>query len=98
MSAQSVRAVGSLSECGQSTEGEVIGTDWVGGAAAVIEHCSVGAAAAHLRVTPSAISQRIKALEQRVGPGVGGAGIAVHGNGCRGAAVAIGRADSLAGG
>jgi LysR family transcriptional regulator, chromosome initiation inhibitor len=33
----------------------------------VIEQGSVDAAAAHLRVTPSAISQRIKALEQRVG-------------------------------
>lgn len=35
--------------------------------AAVIEHGSFDAAAAHLHVTPSAISQRIKALEQRVG-------------------------------
>jgi LysR family transcriptional regulator (chromosome initiation inhibitor) len=35
--------------------------------AAVIEHGSFEAAAAALHVTPSAISQRIKALEQRVG-------------------------------
>jgi LysR family transcriptional regulator, chromosome initiation inhibitor len=35
--------------------------------AAVIEHGSFDAAAAGLHVTPSAISQRIKALEQRVG-------------------------------
>ncbi|MFI5506587.1 LysR family transcriptional regulator ArgP [Mycobacterium sp. NPDC051804] len=35
--------------------------------AAVIEHGSFDAAATRLHVTPSAISQRIKALEQRVG-------------------------------
>jgi len=35
--------------------------------AAVIELGSFDAAAAHLHVTPSAVSQRIKALEQRVG-------------------------------
>lgn len=35
--------------------------------AAVIEHGSFDAAAEHLHVTPSAVSQRIKALEQRVG-------------------------------
>ncbi|OBG87305.1 transcriptional regulator ArgP [Mycobacterium sp. E136] len=35
--------------------------------AAVIEHGSFDAAAAQLHVTPSAVSQRIKALEQRVG-------------------------------
>jgi LysR family transcriptional regulator (chromosome initiation inhibitor) len=35
--------------------------------AAVVEHGSFDAAAALLHVTPSAISQRIKALEQRVG-------------------------------
>ncbi len=35
--------------------------------AAVIERGSFDAAAAHLHVTPSAVSQRIKALEQRVG-------------------------------
>ncbi len=35
--------------------------------AAVVEHGSFDAAAAHLHVTPSAISQRIKALEQRTG-------------------------------
>ena len=35
--------------------------------AAVIEHGSFDAAAARLHVTPSAISQRIKALEQRAG-------------------------------
>jgi LysR family transcriptional regulator, chromosome initiation inhibitor len=35
--------------------------------AAVIEHGSFDAAADHLHITPSAVSQRIKALEQRVG-------------------------------
>jgi LysR family transcriptional regulator, chromosome initiation inhibitor len=35
--------------------------------AAVIEHGSFDAAATHLHVTPSAVSQRIKALEQSVG-------------------------------
>src|ERR1700761_1085575 len=35
--------------------------------AAVIEHGSFDAAADQLHVTPSAVSQRIKALEQRVG-------------------------------
>lgn len=35
--------------------------------ASVIEHGSFDAAAERLRVTPSAVSQRIKALEQRVG-------------------------------
>ena len=35
--------------------------------ASVIEHGSFDAAAEHLHVTPSAVSQRIKALEQRVG-------------------------------
>ncbi len=35
--------------------------------AAVIEHGSFDAAAERLHVTPSAVSQRIKALEQRVG-------------------------------
>ena len=35
--------------------------------AAVVEYGSFDAAAAHLHVTPSAISQRIKALEQRTG-------------------------------
>lgn len=35
--------------------------------AAVIEHGSFDVAASHLHVTPSAISQRIKSLEQRVG-------------------------------
>jgi LysR family transcriptional regulator, chromosome initiation inhibitor len=35
--------------------------------AAVIEQGSFAAAAARLHVTPSAVSQRIKALEQRVG-------------------------------
>ncbi|WP_407937601.1 LysR family transcriptional regulator ArgP [Mycolicibacterium novocastrense] len=35
--------------------------------AAVIEHGSFDAAAARLHVTPSAVSQRIKALEQRIG-------------------------------
>jgi ArgP family transcriptional regulator len=35
--------------------------------AAVIEHGPFDAAAARLHVTPSAVSQRIKALEQRVG-------------------------------
>ena len=36
-------------------------------AAAVVEHGSFDAAAERLHVTPSAVSQRIKALEQRVG-------------------------------
>src|SRR6201996_7029244 len=35
--------------------------------AAVIEHGSFDAAAARLHITQSAVSQRIKALEQRVG-------------------------------
>ncbi|KUI35911.1 LysR family transcriptional regulator [Mycobacterium sp. IS-1590] len=35
--------------------------------AAVIEHGSFDAAAARLHITPSAVSQRIKALEQRIG-------------------------------
>ncbi|MCW2624263.1 LysR family transcriptional regulator, partial [Mycobacterium sp.] len=35
--------------------------------AAVIEHGSFDAAAERLHVTPSAVSQRIKTLEQRVG-------------------------------
>src|SRR6476660_6346519 len=44
-----------------------LGADQLAAFAAVIEHGSFDAAAAQLYVTPSAISQRIKALEQRVG-------------------------------
>jgi LysR family transcriptional regulator, chromosome initiation inhibitor len=44
-----------------------LGTDQLAAFAAVIEHGSFDAAAVRLHVTPSAISQRIKALEQRVG-------------------------------
>ena len=44
-----------------------MGADQLAAFAAVIEHGSFDAAAARLHVTPSAISQRIKALEQRVG-------------------------------
>src|SRR5690349_6477314 len=44
-----------------------LGADQLAALAAVIEHGSFDAAAAHLHVTPSAVSQRIKALEQRVG-------------------------------
>jgi LysR family transcriptional regulator (chromosome initiation inhibitor) len=44
-----------------------LGADQLAAFAAVIEHGSFDAAAARLHVTPSAISQRIKALEQRVG-------------------------------
>lgn len=42
-------------------------TDQLAALAAVIEFGSFDAAAARLHVTPSAVSQRIKALEQRVG-------------------------------
>ena len=44
-----------------------LGADQLAAFAAVIEQGSFDAAAATLNVTPSAISQRIKALEQRVG-------------------------------
>jgi LysR family transcriptional regulator, chromosome initiation inhibitor len=44
-----------------------LGADQLAAFAAVIEQGSFDAAAALLHVTPSAISQRIKALEQRVG-------------------------------
>lgn len=44
-----------------------LGADQLAAFAAVIEHGSFDAAAARLHVTPSAVSQRIKALEQRVG-------------------------------
>src|SRR6478735_10966781 len=44
-----------------------LGADQLAAFAAVIEYGSFDAAAARLHVTPSAISQRIKALEQRVG-------------------------------
>lgn len=44
-----------------------LGADQLAALAAVIEDGSFEAAAARLHVTPSAVSQRIKALEQRVG-------------------------------
>ena len=44
-----------------------LGTDQLAALAAVIEFGSFDAAAERLHVTPSAVSQRIKALEQRVG-------------------------------
>ncbi|KUI27561.1 LysR family transcriptional regulator [Mycobacterium sp. IS-1742] len=44
-----------------------LGADQLAALAAVVEFGSFDAAAAHLHVTPSAVSQRIKALEQRVG-------------------------------
>src|ERR1700704_1788228 len=44
-----------------------LGSDQLAALAAVIEQGSFDAAAARLHVTPSAVSQRIKALEQRVG-------------------------------
>ena len=44
-----------------------LGADQLAALAAVIEFGSFDTAAAHLHVTPSAVSQRIKALEQRVG-------------------------------
>ena len=48
-----------------------LGTDQLAALAAVIEFGSFDAAAERLHVTPSAVSQRIKALEQRVGSGLG---------------------------
>jgi LysR family transcriptional regulator (chromosome initiation inhibitor) len=44
-----------------------VGADQLAALAAVIEFGTFDAAADHLHVTPSAVSQRIKALEQRVG-------------------------------
>jgi len=44
-----------------------LGADQLAALAAVIEFGSFDAAAERLHVTPSAVSQRIKALEQRVG-------------------------------
>jgi LysR family transcriptional regulator (chromosome initiation inhibitor) len=44
-----------------------LGADQLAALAAVIEFGSFDAAALHLHVTPSAVSQRIKALESRVG-------------------------------
>ncbi|WP_197377221.1 LysR family transcriptional regulator ArgP [Mycolicibacterium baixiangningiae] len=44
-----------------------LGADQLAALAAVIEFGSFDAAADHLHVTPSAVSQRIKTLEQRVG-------------------------------
>lgn len=44
-----------------------LGADQLAAFAAVVEHGSFDAAAERLHVTPSAVSQRIKALEQRVG-------------------------------
>jgi len=54
-------------EGGREQVGARLGADQLAAFAAVIEHGSFDAAAARLHVTPSAISQRIKALEQRVG-------------------------------
>lgn len=47
--------------------GTRLGADQLAALAAVVEFGSFDAAADHLHVTPSAVSQRIKALEQRVG-------------------------------
>src|ERR1700757_5111053 len=44
-----------------------LGADQLAALAAVIEFGSFDAAAEQLHVTPSAVSQRIKALEQRIG-------------------------------
>jgi LysR family transcriptional regulator (chromosome initiation inhibitor) len=44
-----------------------LGADQLAALAAVIEFGSFDAVADRLHVTPSAVSQRIKALEQRVG-------------------------------
>src|SRR6184192_3860054 len=44
-----------------------LGADQLAALAAVVEFGSFDAAAERLHVTPSAVSQRIKALEQRVG-------------------------------
>src|SRR3954452_10071475 len=44
-----------------------LGADQLAALAAVVEFGSFDAAAVRLHVTPSAVSQRIKALEQRVG-------------------------------
>src|SRR5690242_21807391 len=44
-----------------------LGGDQLAALAAVVEFGSLDAAAERLHVTPSAVSQRIKALEQRVG-------------------------------
>ena len=47
--------------------GSRVDPDQLAALSAVVEFGSFDAAAEHLHVTPSAISQRIKALEQRVG-------------------------------
>ncbi|KUI30020.1 LysR family transcriptional regulator [Mycobacterium sp. GA-2829] len=47
--------------------GTRLGADQLAALSAVVEFGSFDAAAEHLHVTPSAVSQRIKALEQRVG-------------------------------
>jgi LysR family transcriptional regulator (chromosome initiation inhibitor) len=44
-----------------------LGADQLAALAAVVEFGSFDTAASHLHVTPSAVSQRVKALEQRVG-------------------------------
>jgi LysR family transcriptional regulator (chromosome initiation inhibitor) len=44
-----------------------LGADQLAALAAVIKHGSFDAAAEQLHITPSAVSQRIKVLEQRVG-------------------------------
>ena len=66
--------------------------------AAVIELGSFDAAAQRLHVTPSAISQRIKASRTAGGAGAGGAAEAVRRDAGRGSAAAPGRPDRAAGG
>src|SRR5258707_1897381 len=61
-----------------------LGADQLAALAAVVEFGSFDAAAARLHVTPSAISQRIKALEQRVGQV-----LVVRGKPCTAAAAGI---------
>ena len=65
--------------------------------AAVIELGSFDAAAERLHVTPSAVSQRIKALEQRVGQVLVVREKPCTGNSGRRAAVEVGGADGNAG-
>jgi LysR family transcriptional regulator (chromosome initiation inhibitor) len=63
-----VRAVGFVMAQRQSTRpGSRVDADQLAALSAVVEFGSFDAAAQHLHVTPSAISQRIKSLEQRVG-------------------------------
>jgi hypothetical protein len=57
---------GRHAETGRSAAGESPGADQLAALAAVIEFVSFDATAKRLHVTPSAVSQRIKAVEQRV--------------------------------